>query len=601
MLKFHVFSVLIFSLGFLAATPCWSQQQGSPESQEFRQILEVEWAALMEREPVLALYLGEQSSRLWSDTTAKSRAELLARYRGVLSKLQALDRQKLSESDRLNLDLFTQQIEWQLKTYSLGLNFMNMNQREGPHTVSTLSGSVDFSTLEGFRHWVGRLETFGDYVDSEIAFQKEAILAHRVQPQIITRRLADGVQRQRDLSVDVEKSAFFEPFVKADASVSAQAEYPVLRERARAAIAQTVLPALDRLHTFLEGPYLQASPAQIGLAELPGGVEAYSFLIQRYTTTDKSADEIHQLGLSEVARIRQEMEKIKGRVKFQGSLREFFDHLRTDPKYYPKDSQELLLRYRAFCKRVDGQMPKFFGKLPRRPYGVEPIPDFIAPDTTTAYYLPGAGHLAGTYFVNLYRPETRALFEIPALSLHESVPGHHHQIALAQELPELPEFRSQSSGFGDYTVFVEGWALYAESLGEEMGLYRDPYDHFGRYTYEMWRALRLVIDTGIHTKGWTREQAIEYFLNNSPRSRLDVTNEVDRYIGWPGQALAYKMGELEITRLRRWAESELGARFSLPAFHDAVLREGAVPLTQLQKQVEAYVAEINLQSRRPDL
>ncbi len=288
------------------------------------------------------------------------------------------------------------------------------------------------------------------------------------------------------------------------------------------------------------------------------------------------------------------MEAIRHEVAFDGTLEQFFEHLRTAPEQYVQDPAELLQRYRAFCKQVDGQMPRFFKTLPRKPYGVEPIPDYIAPATTTAYYMPGAGELSGTYCVNLYQPETRALFEIPSLSLHESVPGHHHQIALAAEIPELPDFRRYSDGFGDYTVFVEGWALYAESLGEEMGLYRTPYERFGQLTYEVWRAIRLVVDTGIHSKGWTREEAITYFLENSPRSRLDVTNEVDRYIAWPGQALAYKMGELKITELRRWAEAELGTEFDLREFHDAVLLQGAVPLEQLEDQVKEYVLKSKL-------
>ena len=584
------FVLSLMSLWCCLSAGTWPESPALEGSARLENILKQEWTALLGREPVLALYLGEKSSSLWPDTSPEARRDLRLHYLEVLKNLRAIDSERLSEAERLNLRLFIQQIQWQVKTLDLGLNFMVMNQREGPHTASTLSGSIDFSELAGFHHWVQRLESFDSYIDSEIAFQTEAIQQRRVQPRIITQRLADGVKRQRDFSLKVEESAFFEPFRKADSKLRESQEFQDLEVRARKAIHHSVVPSLGRLYSFLQGPYLQASPTKVGISQLPGGHKAYAFLVQRYTTTDKSAHEIHQLGLREVARIRGEMETIKERVQFEGSLRDFFDHLRTDPKYYPKDAQELLMRYRSFCKQVDGLMPKFFGKLPRRPYGVNPIPDFIAPDTTTAYYLPGAGHLAGTYFVNLYQPQTRALFEVPALSLHESVPGHHHQIALAQELPELPEFRRQSAGFGDYTVFVEGWALYAESLGEEMGLYQDPYDHFGRYTYEMWRAIRLVLDTGIHTKNWTREQAIEYFLDNSPRSRLDVTNEVDRYIGWPGQALAYKMGELEITRLRAWAESELGSKFSLPDFHDAVLKEGAVPLTQLEKQVQSYVA-----------
>ena len=418
-----------------------------------------------------------------------------------------------------------------------------------------------------------------------------------MHPRIIVERILELVELQVELAQKPAESAYLQPFRDASPTLRRDPEFAAVQARAEAAVKDVIGPAFTSLAAYLKGPYMAAAPEKVGIGQLPGGDEAYRFLIARYTTTDKTAAEIHALGLSEVARIRKQMEAIKAEVGFTGSLEEFFQRLRQDPSHYVKDPDELLRRYRSFCKQVDGQMPNFFKTLPRKPYGVEPIPDYIAPATTTAYYSPGAGFLAGTYCVNLYKPETRALFEIPALSMHESVPGHHHQIALAGELPELPDFRRYSDGFGDYTVFVEGWALYAESLGTEMGLYKNPYERFGKCTFEIWRAIRLVVDTGIHSKGWTRQQAIDYFLANSPRSELDVTNEVDRYIAWPGQALAYKMGELKITELRRYAQKELGDQFDLREFHDAVLLQGAVPLEQLHAQVEEYVRNAKLSVR----
>jgi uncharacterized protein (DUF885 family) len=531
---------------------------------------------------------------LWPDDSRPARDAADARYRKALEDLAAIDDGALTPSQRVNKRLFAQQLGWQVDRHRLGLDLFSMNQRDGLHTTASLTDSIAFAQMQDFESWTRRLEAFGAFTDREIGVLKEAVARRRVHPKIIARRLLELVQLQVRLARDPEQSAYLEPFREAAPALRADPRFAALQARASLALQKVVGPAFQRLADFLAGPYLAAAPEQVGIGQLPGGEEAYAFLIKRYTTTDKTADEIHRIGLSEVARIRAQMEEIKREVGFQGSLEEFFEHLRHDPSQYVKDPQELLQRYRSFCKRVDGKMPNFFKTLPRKPYGVEPIPDYIAPATTTAYYQPGAGYLAGTYCVNLYRPETRALFEIPALSMHESVPGHHQQIALAGELPELPDFRRYSDGFGDYTVFVEGWGLYAESLGDEMGLYQTPYERFGRCTFEIWRAIRLVIDTGIHTRGWTREQAIAYFLANSPRSELDVTNEVDRYIAWPGQALAYKMGELKIQELRRYAEKELGDRFDVREFHDAVLLQGAVPLDQLQDQVEEYVREQKL-------
>lgn len=583
---FKLMTVLVLT-SLLLSPP--ARAQGDESGSGLGSILHREWEALMQRDPLMAIYLGGHSDRLWSDSSLRSRTETAQRYREVVKELDGLDETQLTQSQKLNRELFAQQLGWQIRRFELGLDLFTMNQRDGLHTAATLVDSMTFTKLSDYEKWTKRLEAFGELTDREIATLKIAVSRNRVHPKIITERLIGRVKVQPDLCARPRDSGFFKPFRDASPKLKANPKFRALEERAASAIKNVLGPAFLRLAQYLEGPYLEASPKRVGLGRLEGGGEAYQFLVKRYTTTDLTPAQIHSLGLREVARIRKAMETIKTQVGFEGTLEEFFDHLRTAPEHYVKDPQELLRRYRAFCKTVDGKMPKLFATLPRKPYGVEPIPDYIAPATTTAYYLPGAAHNAGTYFVNLYKPETRALFEIPALSMHEAVPGHHHQIALAGELNELPSFRRYSDGFGDYTVFVEGWALYAESLGEEIGVYQDPYDLFGRYTFEMWRAIRLVVDTGMHSQGWSRKQAIDYFLANSPRSELDVTNEVDRYIGWPGQALAYKMGELKITELRRRAERELGSRFNLPLFHDAVLLQGAVPLDQLERQVDAYI------------
>lgn len=563
----------------------------SEHDDNLEKLMQREWKRLANEQPLLAVYLGESSLRLWPDNSLEQRIKTYRHYGQVIEELDQLSPEGLSFAQQINRRLFRQQLEWQRAYVEHSLDFMSMNQREGLHTLATLASSIDFREIDDFRRWVERLETFDVYASGEKALLAEAIRRNRVHPKIIAERILKQLLAQPALHQVPENSPFYKPFLQADSRLKELSEFQSLDRRARVAIKDKVGPAYTEFARFIEERYLPAAPDKVGLSRLPGGQEAYQFLIGRYTTTDKTAEEIHQLGLREVARIRNLMDGIRAEVGFEGSLEQFFNHLRSSPDHYLQDPQELLRRYRSFCKRVDGQMPKLFKTLPRKPYGVEPIPDYIAPETTTAYYLPGAGDLAGTYCVNLYKPETRALFEIPALSLHESVPGHHHQIALAQELPNLPAFRRESAGFGDYTVFVEGWALYAESLGEEMGLYEDPYDRFGRYTYEIWRAIRLVLDTGIHAKGWSREQAIEYFLKNSPRSELDITNEVDRYISWPGQALAYKMGELEIKRLRKKAEDALGDKFDIRAFHDAVLGQGAVPLDQLERQVTDYISD----------
>ncbi len=413
---------------------------------------------------------------------------------------------------------------------------------------------------------------------------REGIRARMLLPKITMQRVPNQIDKQ---IVDApEASPFFKPLKSLPGTVP-EKDRARLTRAAKEAISSGVIPAYKGFKEFFVKEYLPASFDQVGAWQMSDGDRLYAFFARKYTTTQLTPKEVHETGLAEVKRISAAMQAVMDKVGFQGTRREFFKFLRTDPRFYFKSGEELLDAYRALTRRIDPQLVKIFRTLPRTPYGVEPIPDKIAPDTTTAYYREPAadGSRAGTYFVNLYQPETRPKWEMMALSLHESVPGHHLQIALAFEEGELPNFRR----YGGYTAFIEGWGLYSESLGEEMGLYDDPYAKFGQLTYEMWRAVRLVVDTGIHSMHWDRQRAIDFFLEHAAKNENDVINEVDRYISWPGQALAYKIGELKLKELRTRARRELGEKFDLKEFHEVVLRSSAVPLDILEAQIQAWI------------
>ena len=415
-------------------------------------------------------------------------------------------------------------------------------------------------------------------------------------PKILMQRIPDQIALQ--LVEDAEQSPFYKTFANISDDIG-EDERNRLQRLAKNIINESIVPAYREFSNYFNDVYLPASRDSIGASSLPNGEAFYEYRTRLYTTTRMTPDEIHRLGLNEVKRIRDEMQLLIDELEFNGSFQDFLHFLRTDPQFYYESPEALFEGYLAISKRIDPELVKVFGKLPRMPYGLRPIPDNIAPDTTTAYYSgPAAdGSRPGYYYVNLYRPEVRPKYEMEVLSIHEAVPGHHLQIALQQELENLPNFRK----FSGFTAFTEGWGLYSESLGYEMGFYKDPYSRFGALTYDMWRAVRLVVDTGMHYKGWTRQQAIDFFRDNAAKTQQDIVNEIDRYISWPGQALAYKIGQLKILELRHKAEQALGDDFDVRAFHDTLLGGGALPMEILETRMNRWLAEqLKQRNENPD-
>ncbi len=573
----------------LISWPSYVQSQESRLNEAAKALHELfasEWDYLMEQYPTWASRLGD---RRWNDRWGDRSIDAIRKRHEhdieVLTKLRALDRNALLPPDQLNFDLFTKDYKDKVEGHRFRWYLIPLNQRGGIQTSNQLADALRFETVKDYEDWLARLRAFPAYMEHTIARMREGIKARIILPKVVLERVPAQIDHQ--IVSDPKASPFYKPFSKFSASVSLADSSRLARE-AQGVVASAVIPAFRQLKQFFTNDYLPASLNQVGVWQLPDGEARYSFSVRLYTTTDMTPKEIHEIGLSEVKRIRAEMQAIIDKLGFQGTLADFFTFLRTDPQFYFKSPEELLKAYRALTRRIDPKLVKVFKIFPRMPYGVEPIPEAIAPDTTTAYYRgPAAdGSRAGTYFVNLHKPEVRPKYEMMVLSLHEAVPGHHMQISLAMEQDEMPNFRR----YGSYTAFVEGWGLYAESLGEEMGLYDDPYSKFGQLTYEMWRAIRLVVDTGIHHMHWDRQRAIDFFLKNAAKKKLDVVNEVDRYIVWPGQALAYKIGQLKISAIRAKAEKTLGSKFDIRAFHDELLKDGALPLDVLEAKMDAWIS-----------
>jgi prolyl oligopeptidase len=579
----------------IAAAMLASQGALADASDEFHALLDEAWEWHLAENPMDASRAGDRRYNTeWRDGSLAAIERRHQQSREFLRRVYAIDKTALSETDQLNYELFRRETQQRVDVHQFKGYLMPFSQRGGVQNLDSQADYLRFETVRDFEDWLARLDNIDTVIDQTIEVADRGIEQGLVLPRVLMERIPDQIAVQ--VVEDPEKSPFYRTFETMPDAIAAK-DQERLRAAALETIEDTVVPAYRKLARYFDKTYLPATRDSIGLSSLPNGSAWYEFLARRFTTTVMTPDEIHRIGLEEVRRIRGEMQQIIDELDFEGDFRDFLKFLRTDPQFYYDDPDDLYEAYLATCKRIDPELVKLFGTLPRMPYGVKPIPDAIAPDTTTAYYSPPAadGRRAGIYWVNLYRPEVRPKYEIEVLSVHEAMPGHHLQIAIQQELDDMPNFRRYSG----FTAFVEGWGLYSESLGHDLGLYKDPYSRFGALTYDMWRAVRLVVDTGIHYKGWTRQQAIDFFTDNAAKTEHDIVNEIDRYIVMPGQALAYKIGQLKILSLRTSAEAALGDDFDVRAFHDTLLGAGALPLDILQQRMDAWVAA-QLVARNPD-
>jgi uncharacterized protein (DUF885 family) len=577
-------------------TPGRAQEEAT---KRFRAYLENDWKQWMAQLPEMASSIGYPGhSREWTDDSPAGIAARQKHLNQSLAGLRAISREALPPSEQLNYDLYSQMLQLAEEGIQYGIDaapfpevtprnlWMPMNQMNGVQqgAASTLV-NMPHRNAADYEDILARMEKLPKKVEQEMALLEEGLKRGYTPPKVAVRDLAKQVADL--IPPEASKSALLAAFEEFPAGIP-EAERRKLQERATNLYLSSLAPAFQKLHDYLRKTYIPACREDIAATSLPNGAASYAYLIRWQTTTNLTAHEIHEIGLAEVKRIRQEMDKVIATSGFKGSFHEFTEFLRSDAQFYYSDADDLVNGYRVIVKKIDPELAHEFGKLPRLPYGVCVIPEFKAPSQTTAYYqqgAPAAGR-AGCYFVNTYNLRARPKWEMEALSLHESVPGHHLQISLAQEQENVPEFRRHSG----YSAFVEGWALYGESLGEALGLYKDPYSKFGQLSYEMWRAVRLVVDTGMHSMGWTRDQAIQFFKDNTGKTDQDIVVEVDRYIVWPGQALAYKLGQLKIRELRAEAENKLAGKFSNRKFHDAVLENGALPLSILDQRVRAWIS-----------
>lgn len=563
-------SALTF-LFFLSFTLGFSQQS----SEEFSSIIEKvqEHKAYDRKDHPLGLYTKE----LYKKEAAFAQERL--------KELQNLNKENLSTTEQISLELLRFKLQEEVDFYETEAYLNPLLSDAGFH-VSLPYHVRNLNNYEEVKQYLNKLNAIPQYVDQHLELLREGLEKGITQPRVIF----EGYESTYNDQI-VEKpreSYYFSPFENLPNQLS-QAERDSVLEAAETVIAEKVVPQFRRIKDFFEEEYLPNTRTSIGVSEIPNGREFYQNRLDYYTTLDLTADEVHEIGLNEVARINAQMKEIIEEVAFEGTFDEFIDFLRTDEQFYASSAEELLKEARNISKKIDAQLPRFFKTLPRRPYGVAPVPAAIAPKYTTGRYI-GASepNQPGYYWVNTYDLPSRPLYVLPSLTAHEAVPGHHLQIELNKELGDsLPKFRRNLY----LSAYGEGWGLYSEFLAEDMGIYTTPYELFGKLTYEQWRACRLVVDTGMHAKGWSREQAVEFLKSNTALSLHEINTEIDRYISWPGQAVSYKIGELKIRELRKKAETQLGKKFSLRDFHEVILSQGTVTLQIMEQLVDSWISE----------
>ena len=556
------------------------------ENEKFIQYLESDWEKTLINNPLFASYTGDKR---FNDKINPITIDQFNKDRNLdlesLAKLNKINPEKLSDDNKLNYNLKKFDIESDLNLSQFPIYYLRLNQRGGIQSFYETGNRLVYQSKKDYYDWLSRLEQFSENILTFLDINKQGLKNGYTQPKLVTR----GVVAQIDaiINSDIESNPYLKVFLQADENILAPMEKEELIDKAKNLIINEINPAYEELNNFLKNDYLVNSRDSIGIKDIPNGKQYYEELARHFTTTDLTPDEIHDIGLKEIERIRGEMEEIIKSVNWDGDFNSFLNYLRTSPRFYYDNPDDLFDAYLIMSKTIDPLLPKLFNVFPRAPYGVIPIPSESAPFTTTAYYNSPSPGRPGYFYANLYKPDSRPKYEIPVLTVHEAVPGHHFQISIAQELENVPTFRK----YQGITAFVEGWGLYSEELGEYINLYDDPYDKFGQLTYDMWRAIRLVVDTGMHYKDWTREDAINLFIENSAKSILDIENEVDRYIAWPGQALAYKIGQLKILELRERAETELGDKYDIKDFHDEVLKRGSLPLDLLEYYIDEWINE----------
>jgi uncharacterized protein (DUF885 family) len=579
--------LFLVSLLLLAGIPA-APAMAADEASRLHDLFKREWEVRLKEDPLFATSVGrhEYDDRLPSMSFADLQRQN-GESKAFLAELDAIDRSRLAAVDQVNADIFRRQLENGIAGFELGDYQMPFNADSGFHSgFSRLPEEVPLATVKDYQNYISRLRAWPRFVREEIELMRMGIKRGMTVP----RETLTGYDKTITAHVldDPAKSVFWVPFEKFPSTVPAGERERLSRE-GRSAVVEGGIAGYREFLDFYRKEYEPHARATLAASELPNGRAFYQQQIRQYTTLDLSPEEIHKIGLAEVDRISKEMNEVMRQVGFKGDFAAFLKFLRTDPQFYAKTPQELLERASFIAKKIDGKLPSEFGKLPRLPYTVKPVPDDIAPKYTSGRYVeaPEGSTQSGIFWVNTYQLESRPFYNLTALALHESVPGHHLQISLSRELGDLPDFRR----FSYISAFGEGWGLYSEWLGLEMGMYDDPYSNFGRLGYEMWRACRLVVDTGVHAKGWTRQQAIDYMATRTSLPLHEVETEVDRYISWPGQALSYKLGELKIKELRNKAERELGTSFDVRAFHDVVLAAGSVPLNVLEANVDRWIGE----------